>query len=148
MSRFWLCLIFFLALVLRVGAVNFGLPQLYHADEPVVVNHALAYGTGDLNPHFFNIPPLPSYLLFGLYGLYFLTGKAFGIFKTTLDFERLFYVDPSSFYVLGRLFLGVLPGFLSVVLIYWITRRHFSKRTAYGAAALLAVCFLHVRDSH
>ncbi|MBU9889857.1 MAG: hypothetical protein KTQ49_08335, partial [Candidatus Omnitrophica bacterium] len=47
-----------LAFAVRAFGVPFGLPYLYHADEPVVVNHALAYGTGDLHPRFFNIPPL------------------------------------------------------------------------------------------
>ena len=38
--------------LLRVTAVNFGLPHLYHADEPIVVNHALAYGAGDTRERF------------------------------------------------------------------------------------------------
>ena len=56
--------ILFLAFILRVWGIQFGLPDLYYADEPIVVNHALAYSSGDFNPHFFKIPPLMSYLLF------------------------------------------------------------------------------------
>ena len=70
------------AVFLRVWAVNFGLPFLYHADEPIVVNHALAFSTGDLNPHFFKIPPLVSYLLFVCYGIYYVLGRGTGLFHS------------------------------------------------------------------
>ena len=79
-----------LAFALRLWSVNFGLPYIYHADEPIVVHHALAYGTGDFNPHFFRIPPLVSYLLFICYGIYFLMGSALGFFQSIQDFEQLF----------------------------------------------------------
>ena len=54
-----------LAFLLRLVGVQFGLPHLYHADEPIVVNHAVAYGAGDFNPHFFKIPPLVKINLWG-----------------------------------------------------------------------------------
>ncbi|MGB2880051.1 MAG: hypothetical protein WBD24_07700, partial [Candidatus Omnitrophota bacterium] len=69
--------------VLRIWGLSFGLPFQLHQDEPIVVNHALAYGAGDLNPHFFIIPPLCSYLLFFAYGLYFILGKIAGLFAGT-----------------------------------------------------------------
>ena len=84
-----------LAFILRTWGVSFG---LYHADEPIVVNHALAYASGDLNPHFFKIPPLTSYVLFGTYGIFFLVGKIFSIFTSIADFERLFFQNPLVFY--------------------------------------------------
>ncbi|MEA3488885.1 MAG: hypothetical protein U9R44_00880, partial [Candidatus Omnitrophota bacterium] len=56
-------------ILLRVWGLGFGLPFQLHNDEPIIVNHAVAYGTGDLNPHFFIIPPLCSYLLFMCYGV-------------------------------------------------------------------------------
>ena len=80
-----------LGLALRLAGVSFGLPHLYHADEPIVVNHALAYGTGDFHPHFFKIPPLVSYLLFLFYGLSYLVGKGIGLFQNVGDFELLFF---------------------------------------------------------
>lgn len=141
-------LILGLALFLRIAGVQFGLPHLYHADEPVIVHHALAYGTGDFNPHFFNIPPLISYLLFGVYGLLFAAGKLFGIFSSARDFEFLFYRDPTLFFLSARLVFGVLLGTLSVYWLYRFVRRHFSETSALLAASIFAVCFLHVRDSH
>ncbi len=140
--------ILLLGFALRIWGISFGLPDLYHADEPIVVNHALAYGSGDLHPHFFRIPPLTSYLLFLFYGLFFLAGKLSGVFYAPSDFERLFYSDPTAFYWIGRVVLGVLPGVLGIFFLYRVTMRIFGEGRALAAALLLAVCFLHVRDSH
>ena len=136
------------AFFLRIWSVDFGLPYLYHADEPIVVNHALAYGAGDLNPHFFKIPPLISYLLFGCYGFYFAIGRAAGLFASTRDLEQFFYADPSSFYLIARGVFGVLLGTASVYLLYRLVKRFWDPRAALWASFFLAVNFLHVRDSH
>ncbi len=147
-NRWLLAGILFLALALRITGIQFGLPYLYHADEPIVVNHALAYGTGDLNPHFFKIPPLVSYLLFVVYGAAFLTARGVGIFKGVSDFENLFLQDPTFFYLLARIIFGAVLGMISIYILYQIIRRHFSKRHALLSSFFLAVAFLHVRDSH
>lgn len=140
--------ILLLAFALRVWGLHFGLPGLFHADEPIVLNHALAYGTGDFNPHFFKIPPLVSYLLFAVFGLYYLAGSLGGLFTGTADFENFFYTDPSSFYLLARLIFGALAGTLTVLAFYRAVKRHFDAARGLTAAFLLAVCFLHVTDSH
>lgn len=140
--------ILILGFCLRLAAVNFGLPDLFHSDEPIVVNHALAYGGGDFNPHFFKIPPLASYLLFTAFGFIFLAGKLAGFFVSPADFERLFYSDPTLFYLSGRVLLGVIPGTLCIVALYRMAKKYFSETAAFAAALFLAVCFLHVRDSH
>ena len=64
-------LIIILGFASRIIGIDFGLPFLYHNDEPIVVNYALAYGRGDFNPHFFYVPPFLSYLLFSEYLVYF-----------------------------------------------------------------------------
>lgn len=147
-EKFSLGLILLLAFLLRLGGVHFGLPYLYHADESIVVNHALAYGTGDLNPHFFKIPPLVSYVVFLIFGLYFAVGRLFGAFQTIRDFEFFFYSDPTVFYLLARIFWGVLPGTLTVYLLYRLVVKHFDRERAKAAAFFLSVAFLHVSDSH
>jgi arginine exporter protein ArgO len=143
-----LAAILFLALGLRVWGLHFGLPGLFHADEPIVLNHALAYATGDFNPHFFKIPPLVSYLLFGVFGLCYGLGHLLGYFQDTAHFERFFYTDPSYFYLIARLIFGALAGTVTVGVFYFSVRRHFDARRALTAAFLLAGCFLHVTDSH
>ncbi len=144
----WLLAIGLLAFALRVAGIHFGLPHLYHADEPIVVNHALSYGTGDLNPHYFKLPPLMSYILFLLYGFYFVGMFLLGKVHSAADFQALFLTDPTGFYFLGRFVLGAFLGTLTVVVFYRLIERFFSKRLAIGAGLLFAVNFLHVQNSH
>lgn len=147
-SPFWIGSILLLGFCLRLTGFDFGLPHLYHADEPIIVNHALAYGAGGLNPHFFKIPPLVSYLLFVVYGFYFVAGRFAGRFHDLRDFEYLFYSDPTSFYLVARLIFGVVLGTLSVYVFYRLIAKYFDHVRALIGAFLLAVCFLHVKDSH
>ncbi len=142
----FLAAILVLGFALRAAGIQFGLPHLYHADEPIVVNHALAFGAGDLNPHFFKIPPLVSYLLFFCYGIFFVIGKITGAFTDAASFETFFYSDPSAFFLIARAIFGVLTGTACIAVFFSVFR--FSQRAALTGAFLLAVCFLHVRDSH
>jgi hypothetical protein len=137
-----------LAFLLRVTGIGFGLPDLYHADEPVIVNHALAYASGDFNPHFFRIPPLVSYLMFGVYGLIYLAGKAAGVFSNPVDFEHLFYRDPTLFYVSGRFLFGALAGTATIAVWRRAVEEYAGKSVANLTALFLAVNVLFVRDSH
>jgi 4-amino-4-deoxy-L-arabinose transferase-like glycosyltransferase len=148
-KHYFLILIIIAGLALRLWGINFGLPYQFHQDEPIVVNHALAYGAGDFNPHFFAIPPLTSYILFLIYGIYFLIGKVFGIFQAANEFAFTFFKNPTIFYLLGRLFIGVIPGTLAIIFGYRLYRKVFPS--LYGAlftAALIAFNFLSVADSH
>ena len=146
---FILVLILLTGLALRVWGINFGLPFLLHQDELIVVNHAMAYGAGDLNPHFFAIPPLASYLLFILYGAFFLIGRLFGIFQSAEGFALGFLKDPTMFFTLGRLFIGAIPGALCVLFTSRLYKRLFdSQAGALFAAAVMALSFINVADSH
>lgn len=147
-SRTLLFLIVVLGVCLRMYGVDFGLPALYHADEPIVVNHALGYGTGDFNPHFFKIPPLLSYMLFALYGIHFAAGRVAGIFNSADDFAVSFLQDPTAMYLIGRLFSGVFFATLTIIAVYVLAKRLFSKRAGILAAFFLSVAFLHVQNSH
>ncbi len=134
--------------MIRLCGVEFGLPNIYHADETIVVNHALAYGTGDLNPHFFRIPPLISYIIFFEYGIYYLLGTVFGFFSSIVDFQNLFLEDPTSFFLIGRITVGVIAGTTSVYFIYLLGSRIFSEAVGIISAFFLSLTFLHVRNSH
>lgn len=136
------------AFIIRVLGINFGLPDTFHADEPNVVNRAVAFGSGDLNPHYFKIPPLISYLMFICYGIFYFLGKLIGTFTSTEDFAFLFFRDPTIFYLIGRFIFGVLAGTASVYALYRLVRKYFSQNHALLAATFFAVSFLHVRDSH
>lgn len=141
-------IIVIIGILLRIWGINFGLPYQFHQDEPIIVNHALAYGTGDLNPHFFIIPPLSSYILFVFYVVYFLALNLCGVCKGVEAFSAGFFRDPTPFYLIGRFVLGALPSFLSIYLIYRLASRFFSKKVALYAALIMAVTFLNVINAH
>jgi 4-amino-4-deoxy-L-arabinose transferase-like glycosyltransferase len=143
--------LFFILLVgffSRIIGINFGLPLITHADEPIVVNHTIAYGGGDFNPHFFNIPPLISYVLFVVYGFYFIIGKLAGIFSTPQDFLEKFLLEPSSWYILGRFFIGVILGTITIYFLYLLANKLFQKRIALLSSLFLSLCFIHILHSH
>lgn len=133
------------ALFLRLWGISYG---AYHADEPIVINHALAYGTGDLNPHFFKIPPLISYLLFGVYGVWFVAGKLIGFFPNLTSFQELYVRQPLVFYLIARLFFGVLPGVLTVWTVMNVAQKRWGRAAGIFAGLFIALNFLHARDSH
>ena len=142
--------ILFLVLVglgLRVWGSSWGLPDLYHPDEDKIVNHALAFGSGDLNPHYFGWPSLQMYVLFLMYGVYFVSGWLLGQFASPQEFLVAFAVDPSTFYLLGR-WLSALLGALTIWLTYVAGRRLYGRDVGLIAAVFLGVNYLHVKDSH
>ena len=65
MDKWLLWLILILAVLVRLWGISFGLPGTDHGDETEVVNHAVRFGTGDLNPHRFQYGALVQYLLLG-----------------------------------------------------------------------------------
>lgn len=102
------------------------LPFARASTETRMVQLALKYGSGDLNPHFFEHPPLFSYALFGIYALSFAVGRLLGGFSSVADFEKLVFVDPSLFYALARCF-NLLLGLASIVVVHRLGRRCFKR---------------------
>lgn len=139
--------IFLVSLFLRIWGINFGLPYQYHYDEPFFIMHALKFGTGDLNPHWFLYPTLQMYLLFFLYALLFVLGRVVGVFHSTYDLAILYFTDPSAFYLIGR-FATAVFGVLTVAMVYVIGRRFFNSRVGILASWFLVFSFLHVENSH
>ncbi len=137
-----------LSLLLNLWGVSYGLPNRYYPDEGRIVNNALAFGLGDLNPHYFNYPALSMYLLFGLYILYFIAGQLAGLFASATDFQLLFFSDPSSFYLIGRI-ANALVGTAVVALLYKLGKETYQDRKiGLLAAALVATLPYFVYYSH
>ena len=151
LSRRWdllaLALILVLALAVRLLGICRGLPYVYYTDESLIINHALAFGTGDLNPHDFIYPSLYMYLLFFIYGVSYVVGWALGVFNSTNDFIRLFFEDVTLFYLPGRL-IAALCGVTSVWVVYLFGRRAYDVRVGLIGAAFLCFSVLHVTFSH
>jgi hypothetical protein len=137
-----------LGLFARLVAIGFGLPNYEcRPDEMVLISNALQFGTGDLNPHIFNYPSLYMYILFFLYGIYFVSGAAIGLFTSPNDFILSFNNDPTVFFLINRVFSAVM-GTLTIYVVYELSKLVFNKKTALISALFLSLSYLHVRDSH
>src|SRR3989339_1449698 len=87
---------------LRFWNIAYGLPSPFNCDEPHLINLAMYFGSGDLNPHIFKYPTLWPYTLFISYSALFLTGKLLGFWSGVQAFGQFFAWNPTPFYFLGR----------------------------------------------
>jgi 4-amino-4-deoxy-L-arabinose transferase-like glycosyltransferase len=152
----WLLLgVTLLAISLRIWGIDFGLPYLYHPDEPVGVRIAQSmFKTRDLNPHFFDWPSLPFYINALAYIPYYLVGKLIGIFQSPADIPGPIMLAMGvgqtpmrTTFLLGRI-LTVTFGSAAVVLVFLIGRK-LSNNTAVGllAALMMAISPTNVANS-
>jgi 4-amino-4-deoxy-L-arabinose transferase-like glycosyltransferase len=152
--RLLLLVIVLVAASLRFYNIDFGLPQLYHPDEPTVAISQRMFKTGDLNPHFFNYPTLFLYINAAAYVPYYEIGRMLGEFETPDDIAELEMlglgtglIRTPSVILLGRT-LSALVGTLSVVLIYLTGKQLRDPTTGLLAALLLTFAPIHVMESH
>ncbi|MGB3218548.1 MAG: glycosyltransferase family 39 protein [Anaerolineae bacterium] len=150
-----LAAILLIAVALRLWGINFGLPYLYHPDEPGYV--AIAQNmvkTGDLNPHFFNYPTLFFYLNSLAYLPFYAVGRVLGVFQTPADIPAPILLvggagmtPLAATFWLGRL-LTLAFGTGAVMLVYLVGRQLFgSRRVGLLAALLLAISPTNVTHS-
>ncbi len=135
------------AAVIRAWGLDWGLPFPYHPDEGSILFHSLGFGTGDLNPHWFRWPSLMMYVMFGSYGALYVVGKLAGLYSAPAGLVRHYVSDLSWFWYMGRV-LSAAAGVATVWVTYVFGRRSYGKAVGLTAAAVLAVMYLHVRDSH
>lgn len=137
-----LSLVLLVALVLRLVGLRFGLPYIYHPDEPAIIGPVrVMMQTGDFNPHWFNWPSFYIYIQLAVASARYFYGVSKG------QFDAVTGMAMQHFYPAGRL-ATVLFGVATVYLVFLVGRRLFSKSVGIVAALLLAVSFLHVKDSH
>jgi hypothetical protein len=146
----WTCLLLLLALVLRLGGLGFGL----HGDDPAlaelgnsvderamaraVLNGALA---GRVDPGVFLYWGSGAFWTFGLVdALATLPG---GMAETLASWHG----NLSGLVLLHRM-VSALAGVLTVLVLMRLVQRERGLATALTAGALLATCYLHVRESH
>ncbi len=147
-NAFWLILLVcMIAFSLRIWGISFGLPGIDHGDESEVVNHAVRFGSGDLNPHRFQYGSLLQYLLFFIYGCYYVLASLASRYDSTHQFAVQFVSDPTVFYLIARVFSASL-GTATVWMTYRLGRRVRDEGTGLLAALLLAVCYQHAVHSH
>ena len=136
-----------LAAALRFSALGYGLPGVYNPDEIPILNRALAFAKGDLNPHNFLYPSLYFYMLFAWQGLYFVVGYVLGLFASLDEFQRGYFQDPSRLILAGRA-LTATCGVVTVVAAYRFGAALYGRAAGMGAALFMAVAPFAVRDAH
>jgi 4-amino-4-deoxy-L-arabinose transferase-like glycosyltransferase len=143
-----LVLIVLLGIAVRLWGLDFGLPQRFHPDEPVVVTRA-EYGvaTNDWNPRAFHWPSMQIYLLGLEYEIWYWTGRALGIWGSAdPDFISYALHAPGGFYYLGRL-TTLIFGAGCIWLIWLLALRFVGLTGAMVAAFLAAIDPILVRHS-
>jgi 4-amino-4-deoxy-L-arabinose transferase-like glycosyltransferase len=146
LTRLILPAILLTGLLLRLGGISWGLPYLYHPDEPLGAWTALKiFQSGDLNPHFFGYGSLFFYLNTLAYIPYYLVGHLMGVLQSPADIPglQLFALGvgrslmPSQI-ILGRL-VSVAIGVLCIAVAYGLGKRLASRRAGWLAAACVAL---------
>ena len=134
--------IILLGLILRLWGVGHNLPLLPDPDEQMNVNRSVGFGSGDLNPHNFRHPAAHQYMLFVLFGFYFVFSYLTGTISSIHDFELHFISDPTYFYLIARCFI-VLFGSATLYLIYLIGKDNYGRRVGLLSSFFLMATFLH-----
>ena len=126
------------ATFLRFRGIDWGLPYPYHPDEGSVLFHALGFGTGDLNPHWFRWPSLMMYGMFGVYGGYYVIGRLLGTFGAPLDLVRSYLSDLSPFWLMGR-YVSAAAGVITVGVTHRLGRHSLGRSVGLVSALFLPV---------
>jgi hypothetical protein len=133
------------AALVRLWGINFGLPHPNcRPDEGAIASISGGIYYGDLNPHTFNYPEL--FMLVVVFVLLVLWASVRILQYSPLRWS-LEVTATTTTYRVAR-FLSAAAGIASVLIIFRIGRHLFGRHAALAAAALLALAFLHVRDSH
>lgn len=132
---------------LRFHGLTYGLPAVYNPDETPILNRALAFAKGDLNPHNFLYPSLDFYALFFWEGLFFASGHLVGVFPSLSAFQQEFFSNPSRIFLAGRAMTAVV-GTLTIPAVYAAGRRLYDRGIGLAAALFLAVAPIAARDAH
>ncbi|MGK7911707.1 MAG: ArnT family glycosyltransferase [Synechococcus sp.] len=148
-------IIVLIALGIRVWGVNFGLPNLFHPDEPnKIIMAQNMFKTGDLNPHYFKKPTLFIYINALAYIPYFLIGKLLGLLDKPTDILSpivleggVGYSPMPSVVLMGRM-LTVLISTASIIAIFFVGKQ-ISGRNAVGllAAIMMTASPINVENS-
>ncbi len=148
MKRAWpaLLAILLLGAALRIWGLDQGLPfTMSRPDEREALDHTVAFPTGDLDPGWLVYPNPFFWLLYAWIGGVLAIGRL--VDPTLPDYATLLRERMGDAILVGR-WLAALVGTGTIAIVWTLARRTAGTLAAVVAAALLAVCFLHVRDSH
>lgn len=145
-QRLLLAAVLLLALGLRAWGIGFGLPGAYRPDEEHIAPAALAFHQGDWNPHFFYYPSFYFYVLSIVFAVIESVGEPLGWFGPR-DFHAFVAArNLAPLYWIAR-WVTCVVGVATVYAVYRLGRQRFGEAVGLAAAFLLAVDFIHGRDS-
>jgi 4-amino-4-deoxy-L-arabinose transferase-like glycosyltransferase len=133
-----------LALALRVFGVGTGLGYDLTYDEIHEVFRALKLGAGEYQWSFGKGGLYQ--ILFVEYGMLFVIWWCLGVVETARDFAVQFVVDPSAFFLLGRLTVALM-GAATGWIVFLVGQRVFSRQAGILAALFGATAASHVAYS-
>jgi hypothetical protein len=116
-----------------------GLPAVYNSTEYLWAKVALHFGANrTIDPGLYIYPTLYPYLLFILYGLYFVIGWMIGFFSDVYAFGISFLIDPTYFYIIPR-FVSVLICLVTIYMLYHSLNKEANHRVAGFSAIIMAI---------
>jgi 4-amino-4-deoxy-L-arabinose transferase-like glycosyltransferase len=141
-----------LGFALRLIGLSYGNPFRYHPDEMKLVYHAgniLDYTSWSRETFFLlkGYPPFYAFALAGAFLVYILWLMISGTATSLAAVKVYYYLHPFHFHMVGR-WLSLLAGVLTIVAIYEIGKRLYSRMTGLWAAAFWAVTFLPVKNAN
>ena len=143
----WLALLLILlaAFAIRAYGSNFGLPYLYHPDEPAIMDAALRIeARGDPNPHWFNYPSLYIYVQLFSITIVRPLARLWASWRG-LTTDPLYWQH--AIYQVGRVITALLAT-ATVAVVYATGKRLFNWRVGLWAALLLAGLGMHILHAH
>ena len=139
--------ILLVAAALRFWALDLGLPHLEaRPDETQTLEHTVRAALGDFRWDWAVYPHAYVYLHW-LWGELVLDLQALFGLAPSGNYALVWQREPERLYAIGRA-LTACAGVGSVALVLFSVRRETGAAAGLAAGALLAVSFLHVRDSH
>ena len=134
-----------LALGLRVWGIGFGLPYELEYDEVHEILRAFKLGAGEYQ---WSFGKGGLYiLLFFEFGLIYVVSWLMGWVANTREFAIWYVLDPSVFYLVGRLTVAFM-GTLTCLVVYFIGKRVCDWRVGLGASFIGATAAFHGVHSH
>ena len=148
-KSYWLPLsgILFLAVVLRLIGVNWGMPYIYHPDERFIIARGVYFFTGDLNPHFFNYPSLLMYIMFIVNIAVYAIGFVLGKFNSVEMFTDMYRSNPGIFYIPNRVII-VIFAVLTLYATFKLADYLYGRKTAFLSLILFTFLPVHIIHSH
>ncbi len=153
MKGSWIALGATLALgsFLRLWGLDYGIPHpTIRPDEERLVGRAQTiFATGNWHPGSFFYPSLPFYVDAIALHAYYGTGKVLGRYEEPRDFLfDIAVTRPGLHYRISRV-VSAAAGVATILAAYALSLAAYRQpRAALLAAFSLAVCHVHVRDSH